>query len=96
MIAPPKLLNTSVVSLAKGVRLQRDEVRERSVLLAPERTIALDAIGVAILVKLDGERNLEQVIAGLAEAYNAPGEVIGKDVKAFLRDLADRRLLDIR
>ena len=80
--------------LARGVRMREDKVRGRTVLLAPERTVALDDTGIAILNELDGNKTLRQVIDTLAETYNAPADVIGHDVTAFLNDLGDRRFLE--
>lgn len=86
----------SVAKLARGVRLKEDKVREQTLLLAPERTIGLDAVGVAVLTRLDGDITLDALVDQLAEAYNAPRDVIEKDVLVFLQDLADRRLLEIK
>lgn len=80
--------------LAKGVRMREDKVRGRTVLLAPERTVALDDTGIAILNELDGKNTLRQVIDTLAETYDAPADVIENDVIAFLDDLGDRRFLE--
>ncbi|TCD13404.1 pyrroloquinoline quinone biosynthesis peptide chaperone PqqD [Oricola cellulosilytica] len=80
--------------LARGVRMREDKVRGRTVLLAPERTVALDETGIAILNQLDGKSTLRQVIDTLAETYDAPADVIEKDVVAFLDDLGARRFLE--
>jgi pyrroloquinoline quinone biosynthesis protein D len=93
--AAMKLTGNCRPKLARGVRLREDKVRGRTVLLAPERTVALDETGVAILKELDGVARLDEIITGLAQTYSAPAEVIGKDVMTFLGDLADRRFLEI-
>jgi pyrroloquinoline quinone biosynthesis protein D len=85
----------AVVRLPSGVRLKRDEVRDRFVLLAPERTLVMDPIGVAILGEIDGIKTVRQMIDSLASAYAADPQIIGSDVKAFLLDLASRRILEI-
>lgn len=93
--APPtEMTARAVPRLPRGVRLREDRVRRRTVLLAPERTVALDPIGCAILGKVDGLRSLEAIIDELAAAYNAPRERIAQDVTAFLQDLANRRFVD--
>lgn len=88
------LTDGAVPHLPRGVRLRMDQVRQRTVLLAPERTVALDPVGCAILGKVDGVRSLKTIIDELAAAYNAPRERIAQDVTAFLQDLANRRFLD--
>ncbi len=84
----------SVLKLARGVKMREDKVRERTILLAPERTIGLDETGVAILSCLDGETTLEEIAGNLAETYKAPKDVILTDAAAYLQDLADRRFLE--
>ncbi|MGI9357345.1 MAG: pyrroloquinoline quinone biosynthesis peptide chaperone PqqD [Rhizobiaceae bacterium] len=84
----------SVLKLARGVKIREDTVRERTVLLAPERTVGLDETGIAILSRLDGEASLAAVAADLANAYEAPKDVILTDATVFLQDLADRRFLE--
>ena len=42
----------------------------------------------------DGERDLEAIVAELAERYNAPKAVIEKDVVAMLADLKAKRVLE--
>lgn len=81
--------------LPRGVRVHRDHVRDRWVLLAPERTIALDAIGHAILSAVDNATGFGALVDRLAAQYNAPADQIASDVSDFLERLAERRFLDI-
>lgn len=85
---------SAVPFLPRGVRVKQDAVRGVTVLLGPERALMLDAIGAAILAELDGARDVAAISADLAAKYNAPAEVIGRDVRAFLDGLAEKRLLD--
>jgi pyrroloquinoline quinone biosynthesis protein D len=85
----------TVAKLARGVRLQRDEVRGRVVLLAPERALALDEVAIKIVEALDGVRTVDQIVDGFVQAYNAPRDQIVGDVTAFLRELADRRMVEL-
>ena len=82
--------------LLRGVRVKDDQVRKMPVLLGPERALMLDTIGAAILERVDGARDLDGIIGDLAAAYDAPPEVIRGDVEAFLGDLSDKRLLEMR
>ncbi|MEO1140668.1 MAG: pyrroloquinoline quinone biosynthesis peptide chaperone PqqD [Pseudomonadota bacterium] len=80
--------------IPRGVRLHRDEVRQQWVLLAPERAVALDQVGYAILSEVDGTRSFGEITEGLAEKYAAPREQIAADAGEFLRGLMDRRILE--
>jgi pyrroloquinoline quinone biosynthesis protein D len=93
---PAALDPKSVPVLPRGVRLKVDEVRERTVLLGPERTIDLDPVAAAIAGAVDGKRSLDEILDHLCNVYNAPREEIEADVTAFLLELADRRLLEIK
>lgn len=76
--------------LPRGVRLHEDNVRAQMVLLAPEKAIELDEIGVAILTRVTGQATFAQIISDLASTYNAPVEQIETDVQRFLTGLRAR------
>lgn len=80
--------------LPRGVRVHRDRVRGVWVLLAPERVLRLDDIGLAILREVDGEATLAEIAARLAARYGAPEAQVAKDAGAFLDGLRARRMLD--
>jgi pyrroloquinoline quinone biosynthesis protein D len=80
--------------LPRGVKLRHDDVRGRWTLLAPERIFEIDAIAAAVLELCDGERDLAAIVAELARRYNAPGDVIEKDIVAMLGDLKAKRVLE--
>ncbi len=80
--------------LPRGVKLRRDDVRQRWTLLAPERIFEIDGTAAAVLQLCDGERDLAAIVAELAGRYNAPASVIEKDVVAMLGDLKAKRVLD--
>lgn len=79
--------------LPRHARLKFDEVRQRWVILAPERVLAPDDIAVEILQLCDGARSVADIIDLLAAKYAAPRDAIGADVIAMLQDLADRGFL---
>lgn len=85
----------AVVVIPRGVRLHEDKVRDKWVLLAPERTIELDQIGLAILTEIDGARSFADVVAVLAAKYAAPVDQITDDVATFITGLTDRRILEL-
>ncbi|BCW89611.1 PqqA binding protein [Alphaproteobacteria bacterium SO-S41] len=73
-----------------GVRLHRDRVRDRWVLLAPERVVGLDDIAYAILEKVDGSASLDEIATSLAAEYDADAGEIATDASVLLADLAAR------
>lgn len=73
-----------------GVRLHHDRVRDRWVLLAPERVVALDEVAHAVLAKVDGATSLDAIAAALAAEYDADAAEIRADAGALLGDLAAR------
>lgn len=81
--------------IPRGVRLHEDKVRGLWVLLAPERTINLDHIGLAIVQEIDGHRSIAEVVTRLGEKYEAPVDQIKGDVAEFIKGLTDRRILDL-
>ncbi len=82
-------------TLPRGVRLRHDTVRQRWVLLAPERIFEIDDIGVEILKRCDG-RTIDQLVNDLANAFSATPADIRPDVESFLKDFARKRVLDLQ
>jgi pyrroloquinoline quinone biosynthesis protein D len=79
--------------LARHAKLKFDEARQVWVILVPERVLAPDEIAVEILQLCDGVRNVDQIIDVLAAKYAADRSLIGADVIAMLRDLAEKGFL---
>ncbi|MFK7942729.1 MAG: pyrroloquinoline quinone biosynthesis peptide chaperone PqqD [Paracoccaceae bacterium] len=90
------LTDAGVPFLPRGVRLHHCEVREGWYLLAPERAVKMNDIGVAILNVLDGERSFEAVVDKLATDFKAPRDRIATDAGKFLTDLMNRRMVEVR
>ncbi len=91
-----EIAETDIPFMPRGVRLRRCEVRKGWYLLAPERAVKLDQVAAAILGTLDGTRDFAAVTAKLATDFKAPPEQIAKDVRAFLTDLVNRRMVELR
>lgn len=83
----------SIVKLPRHIMLRHDKLRDRWVILAPERVLVPDAIAVTVLQRLDGVQTLAQLAEGLARDFAAPVEVILTDITALLQDLADKNFL---
>jgi coenzyme PQQ biosynthesis protein PqqD len=83
-----------VLRLPRGVRLRFDEIRGTHLLLAPERTFDLDAVAADVLGLVDGMRNVDEIVAALAEKYLEDRAVIERDVIGLLDELLRKRVLD--
>ena len=86
--------DAAVPKLLRGVRLHWDRVRGTWVLLAPERVLKLDAVGRAVLEKVDGARSFGVIVDELAETYAAPRDLIAEDAGRFLGVLIERRMAE--
>jgi pyrroloquinoline quinone biosynthesis protein D len=78
-----------------GVKFRFDPVREAWVVLAPEKLILPDEIAVEVLKRVDGQRTVTLIIDGLAEDFQAPREVIDKDVRALLADMVQKGAISL-
>ena len=78
-------------TLANGVRLHHDKVREQYVLLFPEGALVLNDTAVEVLELCDGERSLDDVAAVLSERYE--GADVKDDVSELLDGIGERGLV---
>ena len=79
--------------MPRHVRLRFDKVRDRWVILAPERVLVPDDISVEVLQLCDGVRSISDVVAVLAAKFAADPDLILTDCLALLQDLADKGFL---
>jgi pyrroloquinoline quinone biosynthesis protein D len=89
------LAETDRVALPAWVRLRFDRVRDRWVLLAPERVLFPCATSVTIVERLGDGVRLGELVDGLAEEFAAPRETISADVRGMLQGLADQGFLAV-
>jgi pyrroloquinoline quinone biosynthesis protein D len=85
----------AIPGFPRHVRFQFDAVRDRWVVLAPERMFVPDEQAVEVLKLVDGVRSVAVIAAELAARYQAPGDVVLADVALMLADLASRGALQI-
>jgi pyrroloquinoline quinone biosynthesis protein D len=84
------------VALPAWVRLHFDRVRDRWVLLAPERVLFPCATSVAVIERLGGGgRGLGELVTALADEFEAPRATISADVRQMLQGLADQGFLAV-
>jgi coenzyme PQQ biosynthesis protein PqqD len=81
--------------LAKKAVPKWDRFEQRTILLYPERGLALSPVAAAIVARLDGERTVATIAAEIVAAFpGAPAEEVDRDVIAFLGELEARGLLE--
>lgn len=80
-------------ALAPQVRLRDDPVSGEPVLLYPEGFLQLNATSHEILARCDGVRTMGEIVALLAEEYDAAPAELAADVAACLRELQSRNFV---
>jgi pyrroloquinoline quinone biosynthesis protein D len=83
------------IALPAWVRLHFDRVRDRWVLLAPERVLFPCATSVTIIERLGRGRDLGELVTALADEFEAPRATISDDVRKMLQGLADQGFLAV-
>jgi pyrroloquinoline quinone biosynthesis protein D len=78
-------------TLATGVRLRHDKVRDQTVLLFPEGALVLNDTAIEVLELCDGERTLDDIAAVLSERYE--GADVKDDVAELLGGIGERGLV---
>jgi pyrroloquinoline quinone biosynthesis protein D len=69
-------------ALAASIMLRRDRVRDKDLLVMPERVVVLNPEAGRILRLCDGSRTTDEIVGELAEDF--PDVPIADDVGAFL------------
>lgn len=82
----------STVRLAPGTRLQHDKVRERWVLLGPERMLIVDDMARLILERSRGQ-SIGALSQALAAEFDAPLATVESDVLALFTTMSEKGFL---
>lgn len=82
----------STVRLAAGTRLQHDAVRERWVLLGPERMLIVDDMARLILERSHG-LTIGALCQALATEFDAPLATVETDVLALFTSMSEKGFL---
>jgi pyrroloquinoline quinone biosynthesis protein D len=85
----------SVPRLARGTRLQFDKHRDQWIVQAPERLFVLDPIALDIVQHCNGVACVAAIVDDLTAKYNAPREIILRDVNTVLQDFADKGVMNL-
>jgi pyrroloquinoline quinone biosynthesis protein D len=86
---------TSIPRLVRGARLQFDRHRDQWIVQAPERLFVLDPIALEIVQRCDGVAPVTAIVDGLASKFNAPRDLILRDVNTLLQDFADKGVMSL-
>jgi pyrroloquinoline quinone biosynthesis protein D len=84
----------SIPRFAPHVRFRFDKKRERWVVLAPERLLMPDEIAVEILRCCDGIKTVGTIADELCQRFDAPADVVGRDVIDMLQGLTDKGFME--
>jgi pyrroloquinoline quinone biosynthesis protein D len=76
-------------SLRPHMKFRHDPVRDRWVILGPERILTPNEQAVDVLKLCDGERTVAEIADLLAGMYDAEQGAIASDIIPLLQDLAD-------
>ena len=91
-----QLVATSAIpKFERGVRLKRDTVRERHVVLGPEMLIELNQTGTAIMNQIDGASTVTEIVDRLAQQFEVNPQDISQDVAEFCTSMMLSRVLSI-
>ena len=78
--------------LVPRARIKHDTVRGIDVLLVPESVLELNVEGGEVVRLCDGTRTSDDIVRAMAARHESPS--VADDVRAFLRRLGDRGLLE--
>ncbi len=93
MSAAVQITEASVPSLPPHFKLRFDKRRDQWIVQAPERIFVLDPIAHEVVQRCDGEATVETIVDQLAKKFDAPRDVILRDVSALLQDFADKGVM---
>lgn len=88
-----RLSEASIPAFPRGVKFRFNQAKQQWVILAPERLLVPDETAIEVLKLCDGRASIALIVDTLAAKFNAPRDLIGRDVVAMLQDLADKAFL---
>ena len=89
-----KITDDVLPKFPKHVKFKYNKPRDEWVILAPERLVKLDMVAVEILKLVDGEKSVKNISIELSKKFNAPKDIILKDVTDMLQDLSDKGFIE--
>ena len=89
-----KITDDVLPKFPKHVKFKYNKPRDEWVILAPERLVKLDMVAVEILKLVDGKKSVKNISIELSQKFNAPEDVILKDVTEMLQNLSDKGFIE--
>ncbi len=90
MSNPP---DTAKPRLAAKVRLKRDDIRQKPLLLFPEGVLVLNQTAHEVVALCDGQRTVAGIVKTLGEKFGS--DMIEQDVKDLLARLIEKGLMTV-
>ena len=87
MVEP--ILTSSIPKLAAKARLKFDKVREKQLLLLPERVVVLNETAASILTLCDGSRSVHTIAEALRSSLQAESEEMSTDALPDLNEMKE-------
>lgn len=78
----------------RGFRFQWEPAQDCYVLLYPEGMVKLNGSAGAILNEVDGQRDVDTIVASLQQRFPDAGD-LGPDVRAFLKDAEQQHWIEL-
>ena len=84
-------METPEKPIANPVVVLREEFDDWAVLFDPDtaKAVGINPVGVAIWKLMDGERNLEKIVAEVKDRFAYVPEIALEEVTAFVNNLAE-------
>jgi len=79
----------------RGFRFQWEPAQDCYVLLYPEGMVKLNGSAGAILNEIDGQRDVDAIIAALQQQFPDAGD-LGPDVRGFLKDAEQQHWIELK
>ena len=78
--------------IANPVAVLREEFDDWAVLFNPDTAdaVGINPVGVVVWKLMDGQRDLDAILAGVREHFSDVPETAGEEVSGFIDELAER------
>jgi SynChlorMet cassette protein ScmD len=78
--------------IANPVAVLREEFDDWAVLFNPDTAdaVGINPVGVVVWKLMDGQRDLDAILAGVRDCFSDVPEAAGEEVSGFIDELAER------
>lgn len=92
-MTPQEIYAEARPQLPRGVRLREDKLRNRWVLLAPERLLTLNDSALLIVRRCDGDATVASIVNDLSREFAADPARVDNDVRVLLASLHEKLMV---